>query len=174
MRANYGGGDGKYDLVSNIFNWCKTNDINVEGMMKVIEARDEMIEDFLTIGLDPFYNGYGKSRGTYNLTSILRENIEEGMEEVRKIKVCIYEGYRLNLFIWNDGIKSYVSHYNHYSINLSTKLTKEIATIEESGVKQTRPQKLIIASVVLKANKDKKDILEYLLDFTKFTMLYFL
>ena len=134
--------------------WCNENHFSYETFMKIVTARDEMIADLLNIGLNPFYNGLDLPKGKYNLSKILRDNLEEGMEEIKKIKQCIYEGYRMNLFIWNDGLKSYVSNYGHYPVSLDSKLLRPLRP--DVDIKQLRPQKIIVSSALLgQSNLDK-------------------
>jgi HrpA-like RNA helicase len=109
-----------------LLNWAKDNGFEIDGLFKVLETRDEMIGDMLNIGLNPYYNGLGLNRGTYNLANILKRNIEEGIEEIKKIKQCIYEGYRYNLFMYdNSGTKPKYKHsILQYEIEIDSNITK--------------------------------------------------
>ena len=142
------------EVMEHLENWCNENHFSYETFMKIVTARDEMIADLLNIGLNPFYNGLDLPKGKYNLSKILRDNLEEGMEEIKKIKQCIYEGYRMNLFIWNDGLKSYASNYGHYPVSLDSKLLRPLRP--DVDIKQLRPQKIIVSSALLgQSNLDK-------------------
>ena len=55
-------------------------------MMSVIRTRDEIIDNMLEEGLDPYFNGLGLDIGTYNLKEIFYRNIDEGVKEVKKNK----------------------------------------------------------------------------------------
>ncbi len=137
--------DKKQLSIGYIENWAETNKFNLSGLYSVIELRDEVISDMLTAGLNPFYNGLELKKGSYNFVEILRKNINEGMEEVRKIKQCIYEGYRFNLCLWNDGLKAYVNYYYHNSINIKSKILLPLVDEQKNdqNIKQIRPQKII-------------------------------
>ncbi len=147
------------DIMEHLENWCNENHFNYDTIMKIVVARDEMISDLLNIGLNPFYNGLNMSRGKYNLSNILRNNISEGLEEVRKIKQCIYEGYRMNLFVWNDGMKAYISNYGHYPVSLESKLLRPLRP--DVDIKQLRPQKIIVSSVLLGTSNIDKGMYEF-------------
>jgi HrpA-like RNA helicase len=134
-------------------NWCKENGFKLEGLLKVIELRDEVIETMLTMGLNPYYNGLGLSRGAYNLVNILQRNIQEGIDEIKKIKYCIYEGYRFNVCIWNNISKTYVGTYAHNNITINSKLIKPLTA--DDDIKQLRPQKIIVSTVTVQQNSNK-------------------
>jgi hypothetical protein len=76
----------KHNTLDNINKWCNDNAFKLDGFLKVIELRDEVIGDMMNMGINPYYNGLGLSRGKYNLTKILRNNIVEGIDEIKKIK----------------------------------------------------------------------------------------
>ena len=135
--------------------WCDKNGFKLSGFMKIIELRDEIISDMLILGLNPYYNGLGLDRGTYNLVNILRRNLSEGMEEIINIKKCIYDGFRMNLCIWNDYLNMYVCHYNNVGISIQSKLVKPITQSDEvkkqTNIIQNRPQKIILSDINLKS-----------------------
>lgn len=177
-------------LIESIGEWCEENKFDVDAIFRIVAARDEIIGDMLNVGLNPFYNGYGLPRGKYNLVKILNDNLAEGMEEVRKLKKCIYEGYRLNLYVWNDGIKSYVSMAHHNTVNCDGKILKGVGVGAGVGVgvgagagagvgvgagaegspainntdpdiKQNKPQKIIVSSVTLRAGQNADGMYEF-------------
>jgi HrpA-like RNA helicase len=100
--------DSIHDLLEK---WANKNRFDYESLLKITTYRDELLYYMLNIELNPYYNGLGLPRGKYNLVNIMRQNFSEGMDEIIKIKKCIYEGYRLNLLIYDEASKSYVSPY---------------------------------------------------------------
>ncbi len=142
--------------------WAEENKFNADALLNIVTARDELITDLLNIGLDPFYNGFGAPRGTYNLVKILQNNLSEGMEEVRNLKKCIYEGYRLNLYLWNEPRKSYVSAVTYNPITLDSKILKGVGTYKDADIQQTKPQKIIVGSVALRASSTQKGMYEFM------------
>lgn len=140
--------------------WAKENGFNIDVLMRIVSARDEVIGDLLNIGINPFYNGLGMPRGKYNLTKILKDNFMDGLEEVKKIKHCIYEGYRFNLYIWNAGLRAYVSNYGHNKVTLDkSKLIRPLVPTE--GIQQIRPQKIILSHVMIQTSGTDRGMYEF-------------
>ena len=133
----------------NYLKWVEEKKINYETLTRIISIRDELITNFLTIGINPYYNGLGLKRGKYNLSNIMRGSITEGLEEIRKLKNCIYEGYRYNLFMWSNEKNSYISTYANYPLTIDkTKILKPL--LYNTAIKQIRPKYLIATEVRLK------------------------
>jgi hypothetical protein len=149
-----------FNLVEKINKWCDEQKIDTDIMLKIVTARDELMGDLLNIGMNPFYNGLGIQRGKYNLINILRNNLQEGIEEIQKIKKCIYEGYRLNLYIWDVNYKKYISPITHNAVSLDTKLLN--ALILDDDIKQNRPQKIILSDVILRAGMSSDGLYEFM------------
>jgi len=145
-------------------NWTKTNFFTLSGLYAIIERRDELINDMLTMGLNPYFNGLELPRGTYNLVNILKRNLQEGMEEVRKIKKCIYEGYRFNLCIWNNITKSYVNNHTHNEVTIDSKLIKPLnyEVQNDNDIKQNQPQKIIVSEILVRSSFKHKGMFEFM------------
>ena len=143
--------------------WAKDNHFKINGLFEVIELRDEVIGDMLNMGMNPYFNGLELDRGTYNLVEILRRNLQEGMDEIVKIKKCIYEGYRFNLCIWNNSIKGYVNNYYHNVINIESKLLRPLGkeVKDDRDIKQIRPQTIIVANINVKSSITEKGLYEF-------------
>ena len=135
--------------------WAKKNGIRLVGMFYVIARRDEIIADMLAMGLNPYYNGLEMSPGSYDLVSILRRNLTEGMGEVRAIKHCIYDGYRFNLCTWNKKLHSYVNVDRHYKVETISKLQIPIGADATDTVEQRRPHYIIVSDVLLRESLSK-------------------
>ncbi len=146
-------------MLLKIEEWAELNKFNMDVLLSIVTARDELTTDLLNIGINPFYNGYGLPRGKYNLNRILQNNIEEGMEEVRNIKKCIYEGYRMNLYIWNEPAKAYVSHINHNLVTLDSKILRGV---QDAEFQQAKPQKIIVSDVTLRQSQTNKGMYEFM------------
>lgn len=147
-------------ILDKIHEWAEENQFNPDALLSIVTARDELITDLLNIGMDPFYNGYGASRGKYNLSRILNDNLSEGMEEIRKLKNCILEGYRLNIYVWNEPIKAYVSPISYNSVVLDSKIIKPITSVDPE-IQQIRPQKIIVHQVMLRPSSTNKGMYEF-------------
>ena len=153
--------------LSYIEKWCKENNFKYSAFLNIVEARDEVIRDMLGMGLNPYYNGLGLTRGTYNLVSILRRNLQEGVEEVRKLKQCIYEGYRFNVCEWNPKVKSYINVHYHYEVFIDSNMLKPLFVESKYNdqIKQMSPQTIIVRHVRLGPSFRKKGMFEFRADY---------
>jgi ATP-dependent RNA helicase DDX35 len=80
--------------------FCIDNKIKYEKMLTVIEIRDTIIEDMvLMVGFSPLYNGLGVKPVDYNLAKMLKKVPDIAIDEIIKIKKCIYSGFMTNLAI---------------------------------------------------------------------------
>jgi len=143
---------------SKLNEWCKEAGINYSGMLAVIETRDELITDMLNMGLNPFYNGPNIPPYSYNLVGMLRKNTEEGMEEVRKIKKCIYEGYRFNLFALRSDLNYYSVHYK-YKLAPSSKILSGV-DVNRDG-ERVKPTYIIALNILLQESFYNKGMYEF-------------
>lgn len=126
---------------SKLDDWCEEIGIRLDSMLRIVELRDEIISDMITMGLNPYYNGLNLERGIYNFTDILKRNLSEGIDEIKKIKNCIYEGYRFQIYIWNDISRQYVGRCQN-TVELSSYLIDH-----KSG---QVPQKIIVSDIVIR------------------------
>ena len=86
--------------------FCIDNYISYDKMLNVIELRDTIIEDMvLYVGFSPLYNGLGIKHNDYDLAKMLKKMPDIAIEEIIKIKKCIYSGFITNLatLIEEDG-----------------------------------------------------------------------
>lgn len=142
-------------------NWASENKLNIDGLFNIIDNRDEIILDMINMGLDPFYNGLGLSKGTYNLVDILKRNLQEGIEEIQKIKKSIYEGYRFNLLIYDKERQVYISKYSNVKVKIDSKLIKPLIIKETNNIEQQIPYKLITSNIILMESQVKKGLYEF-------------
>jgi len=129
-----------YSIISQ---WYKDNKINKTKLIEVIGHRDEIIQMLLNIGLNPFYNGLGLKRGSYNLTKILQNNFHDGLAEIVKIKKCIYDGYRYNLLIYDESIRSYRHNYKNFLVDIPSPIVRPY----REGL--TRPRYVVAQDILL-------------------------
>lgn len=117
--------------------WCKQRKLKFTGITKMIGMRDTIIENFLEIGMNPYYNGlYIKS---YNLTNILSNNPNEGMEEIKKIKQCLYEGFKCNTLV-HTNLTIYKSIFKNVPVKLKSAIIKDFASQEQQNPQQEQVQ----------------------------------
>lgn len=149
--------DGYQFSIDIVYEWCSDRKIVYDGLMKVIETRNEIIESFISIGLNPYYNGLNINKGYYNLLDIFRTNISDFIDEVRKLKNCIYDGYRFNLCIWNNKFKKYIIHHRNIPLSIYSNVNSRMG----DDAIQTNPNYLIITHIMLRASQKTKGMYEF-------------
>ncbi len=147
--------------VEKVHQWCDNNDIKYVNLMSAVSFRDEIIDSMLESGLNPFYNGLGMPKGTYNFSKIYKSNVKEGIDEVIKIKKAILSGYRLNLATWNERGRSYYLSYRNQKIFVRSPLTTYVPVAGKdvrggpSSSPSMIPTNIIISSPMLNLTADK-------------------
>jgi HrpA-like RNA helicase len=140
--------------------WCADNGVKYQGLLEALVLRDEVIESLVAIGLNPMYLGYQnldhKSGSpkysvekveqihSYNLPKILQINIHEGMEEIIKIKHCIFDGYKCNLAIWNG--KSYSMAWKRLEID---NIESPLLDVRLTDAEQKNPRYIVCQNYVI-------------------------
>ena len=133
IRASYNsGGEGlettqKKEVVypQEFEKWCTGNQIQYEGLIKVISLRDTLIESLLEIGMNPYYNSLGVTKSDHNLARLLKTKPSIGIDEIRKIKHCIYDGFKLKL-VRKEGA-DYVIHHKGIPIRVESSMLRNNA-----------------------------------------------
>lgn len=105
---------------SDIEKWCEDNDLIFDGIIKMLELRDTVIENFISIGLDPYKNSLNLIKNKYNLTNIFKTSLDEGLQEIKKIKNCIFEGFKCNILQLNKN--KYVLLIKKIPIDIKSKI----------------------------------------------------
>jgi HrpA-like RNA helicase len=135
--------------------WAEQNGFSYDVLVKITMARDEMIADLLNIGINPYHNGLGLPRGKYNLKKIIRKNLAEGLSEIQKIKQSIYEGYRFNLYTWDQERNSYVSAYGNNPVTLDSKIVKAKELSD-------KPKNIVLASCMLQPSSTNPGMYDFI------------
>lgn len=125
--------------IEHIYSYTNQMPYTLDQILHVSAVRDEIIVDMLLAGLNPYYNGLQLKRADYSIIDILEQNRLEGLGEIRKIKQCIYEGYRMNLCIYDKNQSAYILQYNKLPIDVISSLVK---SIDDAPM----PKKLIVAN----------------------------
>jgi HrpA-like RNA helicase len=127
----------KIKCVTKLKDWCVERGLIYKGLLAISDIRDEILEAMIqSVGLDPKYNGLGLD--TYNLTRLIRSDINTGVEEIKKIKQCVYEGYRMNVATLTDGR----FYKDGSAINIISDFIKS----------QEKPQRVVYQSALLRKN----------------------
>lgn len=143
--------------ISNIEQWCLDNKLLHDGINKVSLVRDEIIEDLINIGINPYWNGLGIERGSYSLLKLFRENLDECVGEVKKIKQCIVDGFRFNLLIWDNSVKKYILHHRNIPVMVKSNVLSKMG---ENAV-QTNANFIISSNIMLKQAQNNKDVFQF-------------
>lgn len=103
--------------------WCTQTGIIFSGLTLVISARDILIRNMIDIGLNPYYNGLALQ--PYNLNTILLNSLSDASAEIKKIKSCIYEGFKFNL-LQHKQFSVYQSVCKNIPIKVKSLVVKEL------------------------------------------------
>lgn len=82
--------------------------LSISGFQNAMEIREDLIRTCLSIGLNPY-------KKTNNLTEQIPETIKTW---IYKIKICIWEGFKTNLLIFNEKTNNYENTRGKISIKL--------------------------------------------------------
>ena len=117
-----------------------------EGWIAMIRNRDTLIENLLNVGINIYYNGLDIPYNKYSLKNILSKNLEEGLEEIQKIKKAIYSGYYLNLCQWNEKKRVYMLVSKNIPIQTKSEV---LPYLNPEFAQQTKPQYIIVSQYIL-------------------------
>ena len=140
--------------------WSKKTFFKLDILYAIAELRDEVINDMLNMGLNPYYNGLDLPRGAYSLTKLLKKNLADNIGEIRKLKNAFYEGYRFNLCSWNEVLKRYTHNHYHYPVEIDSKLLRPL-NYEVIDVKQPRPKYILVSSIMLQPSQTRQNMYDF-------------
>jgi HrpA-like RNA helicase len=123
--------------------WCEENEIIYDGLLRVIAIRDQIIENIIIIGLNPYYNNIGLPKNLYNLNKIM-QTLDDGLIEIKKIKQCLYEGFKSNVLISRKY--SYVSILKGIPIQVKSRL---IMPLNSKVSEQQKPLYILVDQYTL-------------------------
>jgi HrpA-like RNA helicase len=130
---------------NSIIKWCSDNNLQYSGLVAIANFRDEILASMIDLGFNPYYNGLGLKNHKYNLLKIIKSDLNEGICEIKKIKKCLINSYRLNLITWDDTNKTYI--INHKKIPVVISKNKLISDIGNDSI--TKNSVFIIASNII-------------------------
>ena len=148
------------DLYKNDFkkihDFCEDNKVNYGTLMTLIEIREEIIKDFLfNMNLNPMTNTH---INLYNLINSYNTNDNlfiESIEEIIKIKKCLYEGFKFNIAIYDENIKKYIINNTNKEIEVDSYLIKNLPILESGKTFEINKPKIILYdSLLIKKNSN--------------------
>ncbi len=131
--------------------WCVENMVKYDGIITMLKFRDQILEVMISEGMNVYYNGLDIK--PYNLNKIIKNSLSDGLEEIKKIKACIYEGYKLNLLKFNPDEKCYYGLYKNIPIANVSFMTAGINVVDG---KQYRPKFVVSDSIAISQKFDKE------------------
>ena len=145
--------DSNRTSISAIKEWCETNKVSYVGMLKVIEARDNIIKEMTyNAGMDVF------AHSDKNIIEMIKiDKMNDIVPEIIKIKKCIFDGYRLNLAVLDDENNVYITSSTNIPVNINSYITKNLPTLKH-GRKfvQTRPKYVVYSDLTISYNSMAK------------------
>jgi len=146
--------NGKTESVDKIKNYCEKNQVNYNGIMTFIENRDEIIRDFLfNMNMNPYSNDHINLYDLLNSYNSNQNLFEESIEEIIKIKQCIYEGYKMNVATYDSEQNVYISNFNGYEIETNSYLLKNFPSLKNGRqFTDNKPKHILYDSLTIKQN----------------------
>ncbi len=126
-----------------IRNWCSETGLIYEGLLSVIATRDQLIENILTVGINPYKNSLNLSKNSYNLNKIVLNSLTEGLEEIKKIKESLYEGFKCNILV--NRKNTYFSLLHSITVKIKSSLVAELS----ADADQVKPMHILVDSYSL-------------------------
>ena len=96
--------------------------------------------------------------GTYNLLNIMRNDLEEGLSEIKKIKKCILDGYRFNLCVWDDTSKKYILRHRNIPISITR---NNLLSRMGDDAQQRNANFVIVCEVTMRESQKNPGIYEF-------------
>ena len=137
--------------VQKIKDWCDERQLQYEGLIMITTVRNELIASIISMGLNPYYNGMALENGEYNLLKLLKNNLEDGVVEIKKIKKCILDGYKFNMVVWDDTSKKYILHHRNIPVQITR--NNVLSRMGEDAVQ--RNANFIVASEIMLSESQK-------------------
>jgi HrpA-like RNA helicase len=103
----------KITILEEINNWCDKYGLSFAGLSKIIDTREEIIGSLAMMGLNPY------AWNEHSLDNI-SPSLEDKSNYVKSIKMCIFEGYKMNIAVWNNHEKRYISRKSHLPLNITS------------------------------------------------------
>jgi HrpA-like RNA helicase len=139
--------------VNEIRKWCEDKGIIFGTLMKISENVEEILWEIMNqIKINPLhYNNVDYDSNLYVALKRTNDTTQSDMIDlVCKFKSCIYEGYKMNLLIWDEK-KQYYTNRHGLKVVVESKLVSNLS-YQVIGVnfKQNRPHILLYKNLILK------------------------
>lgn len=114
--------ESKLDVITD---WCSERGFDYKALLKVAVLKTEIILDMVRMQFDVFYNSLNIDKGSYSLMDFVLHDKKTAISEFRKIKLCVYDGFKMNLVTLIDSKsdtgskREHRTNYKNQSIKLS-------------------------------------------------------
>jgi HrpA-like RNA helicase len=103
----------KSDILKDMEIWCEKNAVHFSAFTNFLDLREEIFEICVKLGINPFHSTLDENLKKYNLNQLIHMDVFYGLEEIKKIKKCIFDGFSDNLLFYNvDDNKYYLKKFN--------------------------------------------------------------
>lgn len=138
---------GETDLGS-VRKWCEDRGVSYRALTDTATLRDNIIANMTNIGLNAFVNNDKCMRYTMGSYSDY-----DKMEYVKKIKQCIFEGYKLNIGVYDATTHIYKSRKCNLPLKIGkTSTTHFLSESDRETFGDTNPKFIIFGEVRLSRN----------------------
>lgn len=119
--------------VKDIEAWCDEVGINFAQLSSKAKGREELIQNMINIGLNP-----------YKGVKLIDTPDDQLLDMIKKIKNCIYEGYRMNLAEYVKSQHGYMLKRRHLILPVQSITTSEYPL----GFVEPNPAKFVVVDSV--------------------------
>ena len=92
------------EMLTEMAAWCEGMSLDPAAMLDLAEAREAALEEMVVAGLNPFW-GEGKR--------LVKASPANFIPQVQRLKRCLYDAYRLNELVRDEG-GDFVSRFGHH------------------------------------------------------------
>jgi HrpA-like RNA helicase len=121
--------------ISYIKKWCSENNLILDGLLKIADLRDEIIETLIQMGF------IKKIFNNINLFNLIQQDTWVAVKEIQKIKKCILDGYRMKLCVLKND--SYELLYNSRKVNIESPIVTDHDIDSNS-----KPRYVIVSDII--------------------------
>lgn len=134
------------DILSTLNDWLEDSGISAESVLGALEIRNDVMNVMTISGLNAFHC----NRDSYR--NIIGLGDHEKIEYVRRIKQCIFEGYKLNMAVWNPVSQRYYTRKTHLPLTIESEYIMSGADIAKYG--DNNPKFIIYDRIVYFADPE--------------------
>ncbi len=129
--------------------WCAERGLDYSTVVNAIDLRDTIINNLAALGFNPYEN---ENRSLSHIVDTYQNGTRSELFEcVKRLKQCLYEGYKLNVAEWNPRAKAYISRQTHIFLPFHSPLFIGKRDIDKYG--DGNPRFIIYNKLTMKMNQ---------------------